>query len=316
MQVIREADNYIPSAKPLFLALGNFDGVHLGHKRLITTLLNRARQEQGTAAAFIFEPHPSKILSPERAPKMLVTPGQKAELLKNLGMDLLIYHSFSLEMARWTPEEFVKRVLVDLLHIKEAFVGFNYSFGHRGAGTPEMLQSLGEKYGFKAHIISPVRVDDEVVSSTLIRRYLEQGDIAKARGMLCYYPLLEGRVVAGDRRGAALLGFPTANLQVDEDIMVPGKGVYAARARRKGEWLPAVVNIGNVPTFLSGEAISIEAHLIDFQGDIYGETLGLSFYRKLRDERKFASIEELKAQIGADRDEARDCLLSEPLPGL
>ncbi|MEQ8173454.1 MAG: bifunctional riboflavin kinase/FAD synthetase [Syntrophomonadaceae bacterium] len=316
MQVIREADNYISSGKPLFLALGNFDGVHQGHKKLITTLLNRARQDDGTAAAFIFEPHPSKVLFPERAPKMLVTAEQKVELLKNLGMDLLIYHSFSLEMARWTPEEFVKRVLVDLLHIKEAFIGFNYSFGHRGAGTPEMLQALGEGYGFKVHIISPVRVEDEVVSSTLIRRYLEQGVIDKAKEMLCHYPFLEGRVVKGDRRGAAILGFPTANLQVDEDVIVPGKGVYAARVRRKGEWLPAVVNIGNVPTFLSGDAISIEAHLIDFQGDLYGESLGLSFYKKLRDERKFGSIEELKAQIGADRDAARDYLPGQPLPGL
>lgn len=316
MQVIREADNYVPAEKTLFLALGNFDGVHLGHKKLITTLLERARKDNGTAAAFIFEPHPTRILSPERAPKMLVTAEQKAELLQALGMDLLIYHSFSLEMARWTPEEFVKRVLVNQLKIKEAFVGFNYSFGHRGSGTPETLQNLGEKYGFKVNIISPVRVEGEIVSSTVIRSYLEQGEIDKARQMLCNYPVVKGRVVQGDRRGAALLGFPTANLRVDEDVIVPGKGVYAARVKYKGEWLPAVVNIGNVPTFLSGDAISIEAHLIDFKGDLYGETLELSFYRKQRDERKFGSIEELKAQIGADRDAAREYLLSQPLPGL
>lgn len=312
MQVIREANSYIPSANPLFLALGNFDGVHLGHKKLITTLLERARQENGAAAAFIFEPHPSRILALERAPKMLVTAEQKAELLKQLGMDLLIYHSFSLEMARWTPEEFVKRVLVDQLHIKEAFVGFNYSFGHHGAGTPEMMQKLGEEYGFRVRIISPVTVDDEVVSSTLIRRYLEQGAVNKASEMLGYHPLLEGRVVQGDRRGGALLGFPTANLQVDEDVIVPGKGVYVARARTGGKWLPAVVNIGNVPTFLNREAISIEAHLIGFQGDLYEQTLRLSFYQKLRDEKKFGGIEELKAQIGADRDAAWDYLQSQP----
>lgn len=311
MQVIREANNYIPSTKPLFLALGNFDGMHLGHKKLITTLLDLARQVDGTAAAFIFEPHPSRILAPERAPKMLVTAEQKAELLKSLGMDLLIYHSFSLEMARWIPEEFVKRVLVDLLHIKEAFVGFNYSFGHRGAGTPEMLKSLGEKYGFMVHIISPVAVGGEVVSSTLIRSYLEVGAIDKAHDMLGYHPLLKGQVVQGDRRGGAILGFPTANLQVDADVIVPGKGVYVARARLGDQWLPAVVNIGNVPTFLSGDAISIEAHLIDFQGDLYGETLVLNFYKKLRDEKKFSGIEELKAQIGADRDAARNYLQSQ-----
>lgn len=305
MQVIHEVENYIKGENPLYLALGNFDGVHWGHKKLVSALLERARMDKGTAAAFIFEPHPSSILNPGRAPRLLVTAAQKAELLRDLGMDLLIYHSFTLEMARWSPEEFVRRVLMDRLRVKEVFVGFNYSFGHKGAGTPEMLKSFGEKYGFAVHIIPPVTIDGEVVSSTLVRSCLEEGNIEKAAKLLGYNPFLEGRVVKGDRRGGALLGFPTANLQVDQDIIVPAKGVYVVRAAVGGRSLPAVANIGNVPTFLTGDVISVEAHILDFQGDLYGQELRLEFYKKLRDEKKFASADQLIAQIGRDVETAR-----------
>lgn len=300
MQIIREAENYIPRGGPLFLALGNFDGVHRGHQKLIASLLEQARLGQGTGAAFIFEPHPSKILFAERAPKMLVSAGQKAELLRQMGMDLLIYHTFTEDMARWDPEVFVQKILVDRLQIAEAFVGFNYSFGHKGAGTPETLKELGSVYGFKVHIVSPVTVAGEIASSSLIRRYLDEGAIEQAYDMLGYHPFIEGQVVKGDRRGGALLGFPTANLQVEADAMIPGKGVYAVKARTLGQEYLAVVNIGNVPTFLSGESISIEAHLLNFDQDLYGQEMTLSLYKKLRDEKKFNGVEELKAQIAAD----------------
>lgn len=186
MQIIREAENYIINQKPLILALGNFDGVHLGHKILISKVVERAHATQGTAAAFIFDPHPASILTPNKAPWMLVTNEQKAELLQQLGLDLLIYHSFSSEIARWSPEEFVRKILVDRLNTHEVFVGFNYSFGHLGAGTPELLNTLGIKYGFQTNIIPPVILADEVVSSSLIRTCLEHGENNKAYHMLGY----------------------------------------------------------------------------------------------------------------------------------
>ncbi len=308
MQVIREVENYTSGQRPLFLALGNFDGVHWGHKKLISTLLERARMAHGTAAAFIFEPHPSNILTPGRAPKLLVKAEQKAELLRELGMDLLIYHSFNLEMARWSPEEFVQKVLLERLHVQEVFVGFNYSFGHKGAGTPEMLQAFGEKHGFLVHIISPVTIEGELVSSTLVRTCLDEGNVEKAFRLLGYYPFLEGSVAWGEGRGRTI-GIPTANLQVDGDINVPATGVYAARATFGGlEW-PCVVNIGRKPTFHENDyPVSIEAHIIGFDGDIYGRNLRLTFLKRLRGEEKFDSVEDLVKQIKKDRTEARDYL--------
>lgn len=189
MQIVREAENVaINENMPVLLALGNFDGVHCGHKRLISAMVNRARMRQGTAAAFIFDPHPAAILTPDKAPRMLVTPERKAELLQRLGLDLLVYHSFTEVIARWSPEEFVQRILVDCFKASEVFIGFNYSFGHRGSGTPELLKTLGEKYGFETHILPPVVMADEVVSSSLVRVCLEQGNVDKAYQMLGYYP--------------------------------------------------------------------------------------------------------------------------------
>jgi FAD synthase len=189
MQIIREAENYINDEKPLLVALGNFDGVHCGHRILISSLMKRAHLIQGTAGAFIFTPHPAMVLDPDHAPKILLTCERKAELLEQIGLELLIYHTFSPEIAGWSPEEFVQRILVNCLKVNEVYVGFNYSFGYKGTGTPELLRILGEKYGFVTRIIYPVTVLGEVVSSSLIRKYLENGAIEKASQMLGYYPI-------------------------------------------------------------------------------------------------------------------------------
>lgn len=188
MHVISGIENYIHNEKPLFLALGNFDGLHYGHKTLISKVIQQARKVQGTAAAFIFDPHPATILTPEKVPRLLVSAERKAELLQQMGLDLLIYHAFSFEIARWNPEEFVQKILVNCFKVSEVYVGFNYSFGQRGVGTSELLMTLGEKYGFQAHILPPVILEDEVVSSTLIRACLRNEDINKAYRMLGYYP--------------------------------------------------------------------------------------------------------------------------------
>ncbi|MDD3268154.1 MAG: bifunctional riboflavin kinase/FAD synthetase [Syntrophomonadaceae bacterium] len=304
MEIIREIDNYISNGKPLYLALGNFDGVHRGHQKLIAELVNRAKANQGRAAAFIFEPHPAKVLNPERAPKMLAAPERQAELFQDAGLDVLIYNAFTRDIACWSPDEFVEKILVKRLQVQEAFVGFNYSFGHKGAGTPQLLEQLGSKYNFKVNIIAPVEVDGEVVSSSLVRQALERGDIDFARRMLGYYPMIEGQVIQGERRGSTI-GFPTANLGISADLNVPAKGVYAARAVIGNNTYKAAVNIGSKPTFHAEYPVSVEAHLLDFKEDIYGKQLRLFFIQKIRDEQKFNGIDELVQQINLDRLQAK-----------
>lgn len=305
MQFVLGMENYRPNGQDLFLALGNFDGVHRGHQSLINHVIARKNETGGIAGAFIFEPHPAQILIPDRMPLLLASSQRKAMLLEKFGLDLLVYSPFSREIAAWTPEQFARDFLVDQLHIKEVFVGFNYSFGHKGLGTPQLLQLLGEEYGFGVHIIPPVKVDGEVVSSTLIRQALEAGDIKRATNMLGYRPVLDGIVVEGERRGRQL-GFPTANVGIDTKYNIPAKGVYAAQACINKQEYSAVVNIGSKPTFHKEYPVSIEAHLIDFSGDIYGQEISLSLIEKLRDEQRFDSIDQLIAQIAKDRDRAAE----------
>lgn len=303
MQIVLGMENYRPAKKDLYLALGNFDGVHRGHQSLIKQLIKKKNETQGIAGAFVFEPHPTQILTPDRMPPLLSSPQRKAQLLEKYGLELLIYSPFSREIAAWTPEQFAVDFLVNQLHVKGVLVGFNYSFGHRGIGTPQLLQLLGQKHGFEVHIIPPVKVEDDVVSSTLIRQALEKGDLKTASRMLGYRPVLDGIVVEGDRRGRQL-GFPTANVGIDQIYSIPARGVYAAKAWLNNQEYDAVVNIGSKPTFYNEYPISIEAHLIGFSEEIYGQEISLSLIEKLRDEMRFASVEELIAQIGRDRDRA------------
>ncbi|MGI6452069.1 MAG: bifunctional riboflavin kinase/FAD synthetase [Syntrophomonadaceae bacterium] len=303
MEIIREIDNYVQNNQPLYLALGNFDGVHRGHRYLISEVVKKARLHHGIAAAFIFEPHPLKILNPAKAPKLLNITRRKTLLLEELGLDLLVYNSFSPEIARWSPEQFVEKILVDKFNAKEVFIGFNYSFGHKGAGNPQLLENLGNQWGFKVNIILPVKIGEQTVSSTLIRSALENGDINQAYTMLGYYPILEGEVVEGEKRGR-VIGFPTANITISPEVQTPGKGVYAALAVVDSEIHKCVVNIGNKPTFHDTHPVTVEAHLIDFCQNIYGEWIELHFLQKIRDEKKFAGMDELKIQIAQDRQRA------------
>lgn len=299
MEIIFGIENFQPQKKPVYVGLGNFDGVHLGHRSLIEALVGRAHSEEGIAIAFIFHPHPSRVLTPDRAPGLLVTAERKAELLEQMGLDTLVYSSFTTELAQWSPRLFVEEILVNKLHICEAFVGFNHSFGHRGQGTPEMLAELGKEYHYGVHIIPPYTVNGEVVSSTLIRRCIEKGDIDYAHTLLGHYPLIEGTIIEGEHRGASI-GFPTANLGINQELTVPGKGVYAARALIEGSTYTCVVNIGSKPTFHEEYPVSIEAHIMGFNRNIYGRYLRLFLLDKIRDEQKFQGIDELVQQIKKD----------------
>ena len=307
MQLIYEIENYQPGSRDLYLALGNFDGVHRGHQSLIRQAVEHKNAGHGISAAFIFEPHPAQLLTPDRMPRLLGTPIRKAQLLESIGLDLLIYNRFTRDIASLSPEQFVKHFLVEHLQVKEVFVGFNYSFGFKGQGTPETLIQLGEKYGFAVYVTDPVTIDSELVSSSAIRQALEEGRISQAARMLGYHPILDGIVVQGERRGRQL-GFPTANVGIEKIFNIPAKGVYAARAEVNGQQYNAVVNIGSKPTFHEAYPISVEAYLFDFDGDIYGPAISLSFVERIRDEKRFESLDALVAQIKQDAQTAQAIL--------
>ncbi|SHK65002.1 bifunctional riboflavin kinase/FAD synthetase [Desulforamulus aeronauticus] len=287
------------------LALGNFDGIHLGHQRLIGEAVEIARRSNGTAAVLTFDPHPMMILKPELAPPMLLDRDAKRHKMAKSGVDVLLLLPFTREFARLSPEEFIKKILVEQLNVKGIVVGYNYTFGHKGQGTPETLWKYAAEYDYALHVIPPVKLGNQVVSSTLIRHQLAEGNVSTAQKLLGYYPFTEGIVVMGDRRGNTL-GFPTANIDCPEGMMVPAKGVYRVQVDLDGETFLGVANVGTKPTFHHNNLqANIEVHLLDFCGDIYGKKIKINYLRRLRDERKFSSITELVNQIHLDVQSAR-----------
>jgi riboflavin kinase / FMN adenylyltransferase len=305
MQVIHYPDDPRPARwqQPV-LALGNFDGMHRGHLKIIERVRRGADERGATSVAMTFDPHPSKIVRPDKAPPLLMTNQQKLEALARAGMQGVAIVRFTPELAQWDPETFVRTVLLEWLHVAEVWVGANFLFGHDRAGTFSMLRSLGARYGFRAEKIDPVRYKDFVVSSTRIRRLITEGRVDEAGALLGHHYAIEGAVTTGQKRGREI-GFPTANL-CTENEMVPPHGVYATTAILDGVAYPSVTNVGSRPTFDSGNDISVETHLLNFDKDLYGTRLRLAFVQRLRDEKKFEGVELLKKQIQTDRDHARD----------
>lgn len=288
------------------VGLGNFDGVHLGHQQLIKRLVEYARENQGTSVVFTFEPHPAMVLRPESAPPLLLSPELKQRLIAGFGVDLLLAVPFTREFAALEPEAFVRDILCAELGVTAVFVGYNYTFGHQGKGTAEMLRELGARYGFTVEVIPPVMVDNQPVSSTLIRSLIAAGKVEEASRYLGYYPVFAGTVVGGAKRGSEL-GFPTANLEVEDWILVPADGVYVVKAMVDGDVFLGVANVGVCPTFTFNQPAKrrVEVFLLDFHGDLYGKRLEISFTRRLREERRFGSAAELVEQIRKDVAAAR-----------
>jgi riboflavin kinase/FMN adenylyltransferase len=289
------------------VAIGNFDGVHRGHQTLVTAAVARARECGGTAVVLTFDPHPARVLAPERAPGSLTTLGQKAELLAGLGADVLAVLPFDEALARLAPAEFVRAVLAGSLRARRVFVGVGFRFGHRQSGDVAALAALGGGHGFMLEAIAPVLEGGEPISSSRVRDALARGDVEGARALLGRAYFIDGLVVAGDRRGRTI-GVPTANLASENEV-VPARGVYAARCRVATDRShAAVVNVGERPTF-GGAATTIEAHLLDFDGELYGSSLRLTFEHRLREERRFPGVEALVTQIGHDIARARTLLV-------
>jgi riboflavin kinase/FMN adenylyltransferase len=285
------------------VTIGNFDGVHRGHQALVAACVEGARARGGTAAVLTLHPHPTRLLDPARAPGALTTLAQKEEILGTLGVDHLVVLPFTREVARRSAREFVRSVLAGGLAARQVIVGEGFRFGWRREGDAAALERLGAELGFEAVVVPPVLYEGAVVSSSRVREALAAGDAAGAEALLGRAYFVDGRVVHGDGRGR-LLGIPTANVESENEIL-PRSGVYAGRCRvGSGEWHPAVVNLGSRPTF-GGGATTLEAHLIDFEGDLYGARVRLGFLDRLRDERRFDGPEALVAQIRDDVVRAR-----------
>lgn len=274
--------------RPRRVAVGEFDGVHLGHRQVI----------EGSDTVLTFEPHPLQVVRPEAAPRLLTSLEVKAELISELGVQELVVIPFDKGFAAQSPQEFIDEILVGRLAATAVSVGENFRFGHRAAGDPEALQADPR---FDTRVVPLVEVDGEVVSSSHIRALVTAGEVDLAAKMLGAPFQMRGEVVSGDRRGRTL-GFPTANLVPDERLVIPGHGVYAGRA----DGMCAAINVGVRPTFGTGRAVLVEAYVLDQELDLYGHVLRVDFLQRLRGERRFESVERLVDQMGADVELARE----------
>ena len=279
------------------VTLGNFDGVHLGHQAIFKQVVAWALDTGGTSATFTFEPHPLKVLAPHRSPKLLCTFREKMEQIEASGMDVVICANFTPEFASQQPEDFVKEVLVDTLGTKALFVGYDYAFGKNRAGNIDFLRESGARFGFDVHVIGPVKIEGITVSSTKIRQLIMDGEVCLASKLLGRPYSIEGTVIPGHSRGRKL-GFPTANLTTPNELP-PREGVYAVTLLVEGRELKGIANIGKNPTFGDSEA-SYEVHIFEFDEDLYGKFLKMKFIKRVRDEVKFKSVDELVAQIKKD----------------
>jgi riboflavin kinase / FMN adenylyltransferase len=306
MDVIRGIENIPTHLRCAVVTIGNFDGIHLGHQLILRRLVEEARREKCPAVVISFEPHPKMVLHPERRPFYLITSlEEKIRLLADHDADTFILIPFSLEYARTTAEEFVCGVLWERLHIRKIIIGHDYTFGRGKEGNEAFLSAFGKRLGFEVEVMNAVRVGDTTVSSTKIREAILAGEVHLAASLLGRPYNLSGRVVSGHRRGVNL-GFPTANISPDKEL-VPPSGVYAVNVILEGIRRQGALSIGINPTFTNG-ARSIEVHILDFKEDIYGKTLDVLFIERIRDEIRFESPEGLIAQIDRDINRVREIL--------
>jgi riboflavin kinase / FMN adenylyltransferase len=304
MEVARFPDDPRPLRwhKPV-LALGNFDGLHRGHTKIIERVRRVAAERSATSLVLTFDPHPPRIVRPDKAPALLMTLEQKIEALEKSGIQGVAIVRFTSELSRWEPETFVKTVLVDWLRVGEVWVGADFLFGRDRSGNFSLLRTLGAHYGFRAEKIDPVRYKDFVVSSTRVRRLVSEGRVDEAGALLGRHVFIDGVVIRGAGRGREL-GVPTANLDTTNELLPP-HGVYATTVTIDGVVHAGVTNIGLRPTFDDVAGTTIEVHVLDAERDLYGKTLRVGFVQRLRDERRFPDVDALKAQIDADVRRAR-----------
>jgi riboflavin kinase/FMN adenylyltransferase len=304
MELVRDPEALRAFSYPV-VALGNFDGVHAGHQAILRTAIERARAAGGHAFALTFEPNPARVLAPDHAPRLILTPEDKIELLRNSGIDGVLVLEFTRELSKLTPRDFAREYLLGRMGARSVVVGHSVSFGHNRAGNADVMAALGRELGFETTIVGPVKVDGIEASSTRIREAIAAADLRVAALLLGRPHFLTGPVVHGRERGRTI-GFPTANIRsLTESI--PPDGVYATRLILPDGAYPSITNIGMRPTFNEPER-TIEAHVFDFDRDFYDQIVKLELIERIRPERKFENAAALAAQIASDLKRARELL--------
>ena len=306
LAVIRSLEEWsarFPAGKRTALSVGNFDGLHLGHQKILRMVLERARSAGQIASAITFDPHPMKLLRPEQAPKMIQTFSQRMEGIENIGLDAVLVLRFDRELSLLSPEEFIQRILVDRLLVAAILVGAYFCFGHRGAGDVRLLSEFGNEHGYEVETVAPVEIGGAVVSSTAIRNAISNGNVADAIPLMARPFSLAGEIRPGAGRGRAIL-FPTLNLSTEQELL-PKLGVYATESVVGGRVYRSVTNIGTRPTF-NGQGVTVESHLFEFAEQISSGAMEVRLLARIRDEKKFSGADELRAQIARDIAVARE----------
>ncbi len=296
------------------LTAGTFDGVHRGHRFILDALKKLAQQHNGVATVVTFEPHPQIVLAKkDRPPIKILTPiEKKIELIQREGVDKLIVIPFTREFSELTSEEYARRILFDTIGLQGVVIGYDHGFGKGRKGGIHTLEQLAAKHHFWVEQLPPVKQNGEIISATAIRQKLMSGHIEEANHLLGYAYTVMGTVIHGDKRGKQI-GFPTANIELSNiHQLLPANGVYAASGKVRGKTYAGMANIGHRPTF-NGAHVTVEIHLFDFQEDIYGEPIEISFYKRIRHERKFESVEALIQQLHRDKEVSLDVLAKETI---
>ncbi len=304
MNVIYDLKDLHGPLKDPVLTIGNFDGVHKGHLALFEKVKERARAIGGQSAVMTFEPHPVKIMKPTNGPALITPISQKLDLIWAAGIDVILCVPFDHAFAAISAQDFIQKILLEKIGIKEVVVGYDYTFGNQRKGNIDLLREMGAKLGFEVHVMGALRVDDTLVSSTSIRKSVQEGNLREAKKLLGRDYQICGTVIKGKNRGGRLLGFPTANLDLIDEL-IPGAGVYAVTVIIDDREYLGVTSIGYNPTF-HDSALTVETHLLDFAADIVGKTIRVNFLERLRDEKSFKNIKELSDQIARDVQQARE----------
>ena len=281
-----------------YVALGSFDGLHSGHLSLVNKIIELANENKGRSIVYTFKNHPRTLIKGATPPKLLMDNESKEEILEALGVDLIYFEEFNEEYMKLTPEGFIK-YLCEKFKVKGIVVGFNYRFGYKNIGNIEMLKELSTKYGYELYVMEPCNYENEVISSTRIRDELLNGNVDKAMKMLNRPYIIKGKVVHGKKLGRTI-GFPTANLDYSKEALIPRKGVYYTNVQWQGKIYKGITSVGNNPT-VNGDKLTIETYILDFNNDLYGHNIKVYFIKKIRDEKKFNSIDDLVIQLKKDK---------------
>ena len=284
-----------------YVALGSFDGLHSGHLSLVNKIIELANENKGRSIVYTFKNHPRTLIKGATPPKLLMDNESKEEILEALGVDLIYFEEFNEEYMKLTPDGFIK-YLCEKFKVKGIVVGFNYRFGYKNIGNIEMLKELSTKYGYELYVMEPCNYENEVISSTRIRNELLNGNVDKAMKMLNRPYIIKGKVVHGKKLGRTI-GFPTANLDYSKEALIPRKGVYYTNVQWQGKIYKGITSVGNNPT-VNGDKLTIETYILDFNNDLYGHNIKVYFIKKIRDEKKFNSIDDLVIQLKKDKDYA------------